>query len=177
MGRNKLEKSEGEVVAQKQKWAEARNKRRRDRYAKDASYQTSVNQRNRDSYRATHGVVLRDCRESINRLVEFGTKRHVAVNGFVEERLTFTIKELAEVAGGYHPIVFYRWHKEEKFPRPNVELVDVDNNVQTDKLVYTEAQVRRLLVILGAHQATKQYLHSTDTTTIRSLFSVMEEEK
>lgn len=174
MGRPKLIKSETEVIAQRTKWANSHNKRRRDNYARDSHYRSVVNDRNRNNYREKNGVVMRDCRENLNRLSEFGMTRHVAIDGMVYERLTFTTKELAQLMGDYHPIVLYRWHKEGKFPRPNVTLVDDNYVIKPDSLVYTDDQAVKLLTVLGAHQAVKQYLHSTDTDTIRQLFSVME---
>jgi hypothetical protein len=166
MGRNKLHKTREQIAEQKHRWfGPARNKRRRKRYAADSAYRETVNSWNRTSYRQRSNSKLRNCRDNISELHEFGSIRIVPIGDSRKRIRTFSVPELAKALGDYHPVVLYRWQKERKFPRPVIPA--------NDGKVYTEDQARKLLTIMSEHQDKKLYFHKTDARLIEQLFKAM----
>jgi hypothetical protein len=168
MGRHKLHKTAEQIAAQKCRWADTHNRKRRMMYASDPAYRQKVVEQNRSSYRRLNKSKSRDCEKNLRKLHQFGNIRIVAAGTRRQPSLTFSTKELAKALGGYHHIVLYRWQRVRTFPRPAA---------QSDGLnVYTETQARKLLCVMSKHQKHKQYLHRRDTATIGALFSAMDSE-
>ena len=154
---------------------EARNKRRRDRYAKDPNYRATVKSSNRSQYGKRAGVVPRvSCAESIPQLANFGRVRAIMRGRQKVDCVTFTVQEIAK-AMGYHPWVVYRWQGREQFPKPAV-LLHGHNKGIPGSYVFTHPQATRLLSVLADHQAVKMHFQQTDLDTIARLRAAMKGE-
>lgn len=166
MARHKLHKTPQQIAEQKGRyWGPARNRRRRKRYVADAIYREKVKNWNRSSYRRRNNSKLRNCRDNLPKLRQFSSIRTVPIGRSRRRVPTLTVPELAKALGGYHPVVLYRWQKEDKFPRPVIP--------SNDGKIYTEDQARKLLTIMSEHQDKKLYFQKSDGELIEQLFAVM----
>jgi len=151
-----------------------RNKKRREQYAKDPTYQKEVRASNRTQYRARVGVAPRSCAGNIATLASFGQVREVILGRKKEQRLTLTVQEFA-TAIEYHRWVLYRWHSRGQFPKPTI-LLEGHKKGASGSYVYTLPQATRLITTLAAHQAAKMHFQQTDTATIEQLNADMKGE-
>ena len=161
MGRRKLHKTPEQIAEQKRRWAETRNAKRRQQYATDDAYRSAVHTQNRTGYRERTGSELRNCRENIANLQDFGSIRAVSIDGCTTHILTYTVVQLAKAIGGYHPVALYRWQRQDRFPRPTTQAIDCK--------VFTFDQAHKILVVMSEHQDKKLYLQKSDTDTINRL--------
>lgn len=146
--------------------------RRRSQYHSDPAYRKQVKEASRLSYRSAHGLSLRNLRNAAEFLPQLETLGHMRFlrhgDKRGEEVMCFTSRELAVALGGYHPNVFRDWVRTSKFPAPAIETYCPGR-----VLVYSLEQARRLLTVMGEHQAKKSYLSDEDTDTIAALFAAM----
>jgi hypothetical protein len=168
MGRRKQVLTPSEIEERKKRWwGDARNARRRARYKSNKDYREQAIAQVRESYRQGRlrdGLSVRqdDCRENIPLLTKIGQDRPARVDGEVLSRhLTFTIDELA-VALGRNTQVVYRWVSSGLMPGP---VFEARNSRDRWQHVYVEGEVRALLEVIGAHQATSQYYRARHSET------------
>lgn len=137
---------------------------RRKRYKTDAEYRRAAIEASRKTYREAHDVETMDCRKNLKNLQKFGVPRYVLLpNKQKKTMLTFTIPEVAKVFGGYNPQMMYRWIYTTRLPEPVCLLVFPDNgdNVPDGVRVFSEAEVRAAIPLLGEHQQHTRHYRST----------------
>jgi hypothetical protein len=178
MGRRKQVLSETEIEERKQRWwGEARNARRRERYAKDPAYRERAIQQVRESYRKSRedaGLPLReeDCRNNLDRLAEFGMLREVKIDEEHTMRmLTFFTKELAK-ALDRNPAVVQRWINSGLIPPP---VIIGKSHTNRWYPLYTVTEVRAIMAVFGEHQQTSQYFRTYHTETREKMHAAVRE--
>lgn len=170
MGRPRKAKTKKEVAAQKKKWRENSNRKRRARYKTDSAYRNEVKDRARSNARKqnqTKQEKASECREAAQRLSSFGDRREPTGGG--EKTLTLTSSELAEAMGLGHVTTLHKWQREGRFPKPTRSYFVA--RTHTD--VYSESEAQTLLLMLADHYDKKLYLSQKDTATIEKLHSAV----
>lgn len=143
------------------------NKLRRERYKKDLKYREEVRKTCRDAYRRLHGVLIRDCLPAIRSKLPNSPKRRVNIGNATREIQCVTTEELASMLG-YAVLIVRRWHMSGRFPKPVYHVAHSPR-----QMVYTVAQAKRLLTIMGNHQKENQYLRGSHVETIQALKDAM----
>jgi len=159
MGRRKLHKTPEQVAAQRRKWQDARNKRRRKRYAEDPEYRESVKNQARERSRKL-SAPLKDraaaCRQAVQDTASYGQKRKMLEGG---KRVVLTSRELAAAMGLSHQMEMYKWQRDGRFPRPiHGAIVG-----RTHANVYTLEESKCLLRKMANHYDKKNYLRKGDS--------------
>lgn len=157
-------------------WGEARNERRRERYAADPSYRENVLQRARQTQfdtRRAQGKDVREgenCRENMSQLGSF-SKRAVYVGEtevFMDK--VVTAEDLAALLER-DPQVLYRWMGKDMLPRPVFEAYNDRNRKQG---VYLNDEARAIMTHFSKHQETSLYFKTSHTDTINNIKSAVE---
>ena len=158
MGRKKLNKTPGQIAAQRRKWQDARNRRRRSRYADDEDYRESVKSQARERSRRV-SEPLKDragsCRQALDDLPTYGQSRKMLTG---EQRTVLTSRELATAMGLSHQMELYKWQRDGRFPRPTHGAVVG----RTHANVYTLAEAKCLLRKMAKHYDSRNYLREGD---------------
>lgn len=157
-------------------WGEARNERRRARYAEDAEYRRDVLQRARATQfnmRREQGMDVREgenCRDNLPRLASV-EKRDLMLDGEVFKTgvRAVTAEGLAELLNR-DPQVLYRWMGKDMLPRPVFESLNDRNRRQA---VYTTEEARAIMEVFGAHQETSLYFRTSHTDTISRIHAAV----
>jgi len=168
MGRHKKVKTRSEILAQKAKYREAHNRRRRIKYMTDDRYRKATADTNRDRYRDDHGVEVRVAPAPTSEGLPCAKRKVVMEDGSTKTVLCMDYAEMAEALGGYHKFVIHRWHRSGRFPRAKNYTIET-----VRKAVYLMDEARKLISIMREHQKTKLYLTIKDQSTIERLFGVM----
>lgn len=174
-------KSEMEKAADKEKWQEARNERRRKSYHEDPSYRAARLEQSRKTYREKNGVDLPSCLGRIAEIPSYGAVRPVVSGGGTVERHCFTIKEAAEIIGPYEQQVLYRWKARGLIPEPVyqakvlVETTGKGGSYEALQGVYLDEEVEALMRVVGEHQTRVRYYRTKDTDTIAAVFAAVEQ--
>lgn len=148
--------------------------RRKEQYDGDVEYREFARGSSRATYRRKSGLALRNLRNAHDFLPSLSTLGSVRdlLTKKGGEALTFSIRELAVLLGGYHPNVIRQWCRDGRFPSPTIEAKGARK-----ELVYSQAQAKALAEIIGTHQQEKSYLSAADTAVISSLFSAFSKTK
>ncbi len=158
MGRKKLIKTNAQLQAQKIRWAHAHNKRRREKYARDAEYRRQQIEaaKQYSEKNAKEHTRYQACEQSLLRLESLGEIRRT---GSVDMRC-LTSREMAEAIGLSNLVVLNKWQRSGKFPYPTIPA----KVVKTRANVYTLAQTQRILKIMREHYKTTDILSDGETT-------------
>lgn len=172
MGRPKKVLSEAEKEAQKQRWfGEARNERRRQKYAEDKAFREREKARARVVNREPSPPSPDNPIRNISRLSSFGAVREVVTpSGDVRKIVCLTTQELAKVLFRTAHIL-YRWRQQGKWPKP-VLVTKVESGTGTD--VYSLPEVREMVRVIGDHLTKTPYFHNTHVETAKALHEAAE---
>lgn len=142
-------------------WHKERNKRRRERYAKDREYRETVRKTSRKTYREASDSQPFDPRQNLDHLDDFGRVRPVTFpDGRVIDRWCMTKAEAAEVFGRALKL-FQRWALDGRFPEAVLTAIDTSTTRDYSKKkgvkvpqrvkVYTAEEIRAAANALGPH--------------------------
>ena len=143
---------------------EARNARRREKYASDAEYRKRIYEANRERYRKENNVEIREA-VPLKEVESYATRRTLD-NG--KKAYCLDYSEMSKALGNYHAFVLHRWHRADKFPRGKHVAVENGRN----KSVYLLPEAKKLINVFRAHQKEKAYFTGNDQEVINKLFSV-----
>jgi len=147
--------------ARLRKSAQARNTQRRERYAADPSYRKRAVDSTRQSYRRNKGTeASTTCLENLKNLGSFGQQRPVP--GKSGRRVTLKVGELAAAMNRNKDVVD-RWIKRGMFPKPGAGEL------------YEFAEAKRLVRLMGTHQAETAYYRMDHSELRADLFAAMGE--
>jgi len=164
MGRKKLIKTKNQRDNQRKRWAAARNKRRRDKYAQDAEYRRQqieaakeYSQRNSKEH-----TRYQACEQSLLRIESLGEVREMMhpLGHVAGTMRCLTSREMAEAIGLSNLVVLNKWQRSGKFPYPTIPA----KVAKTRANVYTMAQTERILKIMREHYRTTDILSDGETT-------------
>lgn len=164
------------------KWKKDINEKRREQYHKDDNYRESILDRTRQSYREKNKLVnQKDALKNLPILKDMGVKRKCHFGDKVRWMVTFTCKELGEALGGYHVQSIYRLKSTGVLPEP-VVAADVESNdfgraTVEQNFVYTYAEVKVMVKVVGEHQQKISRLSHVHTDTITKIFDGVEQER
>lgn len=150
-------------ASQTKKWWGARNARRRERYAQDATYRAEEIDRSRANYRDRNGSPATNDISRGN-AGQYGVLRQIGVRP--RKVLTFTIKELAKVLG-YNSQIMGRWVRDDRMPAPIFEAGHLK--------VYKYAEVRAIISVLSDHLKNTAYYRSDHHGTRSRMIKAVEE--
>lgn len=159
----------------KEYWGEARNERRRQRYAVDPEYRASVRQRARETQfakRREAGMDVREgenCRENLHMLPSFEKREYFLGEESAGTNRVVTAEDLARLLNR-DPQVLYRWMGKEMLPRPMFEAYNDRNRRQG---VYLNEEARAIMEVFGEHQETSLYFRTSHVMTIRRIHNAV----
>lgn len=132
-----------------------------EKYQKDPAFRDKFKGMMRQKYRDGHPEKIRDCSKA--NPLDFGMVRYLrAPDGVPSRKMSLSTGEMAE-AMGYHTVVLYGWMSKGLFPRPPHKVMG------SKATVFTGAQARAILKVMGQHQRECQFLREQDTDVIRRL--------
>lgn len=166
------------ISPERRKQMDKRNKRRRERYAKDRAYRQNCKRTSREALREARGTVsdidrISAVERAIDRLEKSSethcTKRPMVVNGVDQRpRLTLNSEEMAKCLGLWGVNALRTIHQSGRFPRPSYEARAYKAVIP----VYLRDDALKLLRIMRDHYRVKSYLHANDKETLDRLFAV-----
>jgi hypothetical protein len=169
MGRPRKVFTTQELEERKKRWwGDKHNARRREKYAKDKEFRQG--EINRMRVRNRQGADYADPREHLADLEAKASTRPIFDGTMATTtKPCFTTEELAELLGRQTQAL-YRWRASGKFPHGRFKT----KIGAATKQVYTLAEARAVIEVLGAHFAATPYYHPSHTETRDRLFAAVE---
>lgn len=158
-------------AAKEREWMATSNETRRTRYRSEPRYRDKTMKAARNHYRENSAQDVKACAQNLPILETLGTVRRVQLGAQCVHIVSFTIDELAEAIGGYHPVVVRRWISDGMFPEPAFHEQKEIPQRGAKAHVYTLNQVRAFVEAFAEQQQHKQNFYATDREFIGKLFA------
>ena len=155
-------------------YKEKLNAKRRDTYAKDEAYRQERQDTCRENYRRANHVGGKDCRAMLPMLKKLGNIRYIYVGKKQVKALTFSYRELAN-ALDYSLVAVYRMANDGRIPKAVSQVVYGESAAikPCGEFVYTEAEARAIINVLGQHQEKLLYYGARHTETKAAMLAAV----